>query len=540
MSGLSTRPWLASPEVEERFGDHYKTLHKLGSGTFGIIHEAIARELHEDEAETTKDRVVAVKTVSRTPPLRSVLTKQDKSVSSKQNNSKTLERIDTALLRNRLTNLDEERAMLAYLDHANIIKIYEYFHMEESIWIVMELCRGGELFQKVSQCARRTGRGLDETEARGLLEQMLYAICYLHGCRIVHRDIKMENFVMLGDLHVPANNVVKLCDFGSAVQLTKEMPRAMERVGTLSYAAPEIYAQRGADLSADVWSVGVVIYIVLIGAKPFGNRYVGSRDEMLARISAGKFDRSFSAWHTLSVGAKDLIERSLVPNEIHRLDSRQMMRHKWMSDHSKNLSSPFSWLRGTKVKKKDFGSHASLVVQGMQSFMNLTLIRQLVIRLCAQLVSEETFVHCDNVVPWSEFFTMLDADLDGRLGLTEFVDGLKCFLDKQIGHTKPQLEQMARALDINGSGAIEWSEWLVIVLMVTEGVWLKISPEPLRTVLRMIKRSFGRDIADAVKSFHVSSTNEDHKDDTELCLPANNLCELMQLLGPNFRDVSNC
>merc|ERR1719456_1533224 len=118
---------------------------------------------------------------------------------------------------------------------------------------------------------------------RHIFYQMLSAIGYLHAKRIVHRDIKTENWLMVS----PLGSTVKLCDFGTAVQLTDTKARAMERVGTLSYTAPEIYSDKGATTMADMWSMGVILYLLVVGGSAFRHSTDASQKDTVRRIQAG-------------------------------------------------------------------------------------------------------------------------------------------------------------------------------------------------------------------------------------------------------------
>merc|ERR1712070_206937 len=172
--------------------------------------------------------------------------------------------------------------------------------------------------------------GFEEPLGRHYFTQMLYAVGYLHGLMIVHRDLKTENFLLLGRKGAEHENVLKLCDFGTAQKLTPEMPRTKGRVGTLSYMPPEVHAGRGATMSADTWSLGVVLYFILVGANPFRNMETKTKDSTINKISKGDFDQDRYSWLYLSAAAKDLVCQQIVVKEEHRPTCAKSLGHAWL------------------------------------------------------------------------------------------------------------------------------------------------------------------------------------------------------------------
>eukprot|EP00811_Abedinium_folium_P026376 NODE_3880_length_1968_cov_7.271592.p1 GENE.NODE_3880_length_1968_cov_7.271592~~NODE_3880_length_1968_cov_7.271592.p1 ORF type:complete len:495 (-),score=132.62 NODE_3880_length_1968_cov_7.271592:42-1526(-) len=399
-------------------------------------------------------------------------------------------------LKSRRASLVAERQLLGRLDHPNIVKLYECFDQKEpgECVLVLELCRGGELFQRVSRYMAAAGHGLDEVQARGIFEQMLYPVCYLHASRVVHRDIKMENYVLLGEPSSPEHGVVKLCDFGTAVPMGDNPERARGRVGTLSYVAPEIYARRGAQLSADCWSLGVVLYIALIGAKPFKAREGERNEELIVRIAAADYDRNQRAFQDLSNEAKDLMTNLIVPEPSARLSSSEVMWHPWLACRRKHLSDqPRQSANLAAEAFSRFSCYAQTLLEGLHRFQELNSLEQLILVLCAQLLSEDGLIHSSRQVPWYDLFSTLDFDRDGRICIAEFVSGM-AWLTNGMQLPLP-LEEAARLLDVGNSGAVEWSEWLVLPLILSSHITrARLVPEPLSTVSRLISRSFGGDV----------------------------------------------
>ncbi|CAK9111091.1 Death-associated protein kinase 2 (DAP kinase 2) (DAP-kinase-related protein 1) (DRP-1), partial [Durusdinium trenchii] len=308
---LARRRVFAS-HLKTSFGSHHRIVRQVGEGTYGHVFEAETC-ITGSSSMPSRPRRVAVKCFK-------LLEAGGRDASGMG---------QTAMRE----SFEKERAILARLEHPHIVKMYECFEERQSLWVVLELCKGGELYEYVAALAqnRRTeGGALEEPQAKHYFRQMIHAVSFLHKVRIVQRDIKTENFLLMGDVGTPEGSIIKLCDFGTAVQLSPQMPRAMGRIGTLSYTAPEIYARLGADLCADLWSLGVVLYVLLVGASPFRITGNESRAETSKRILAGSYDTSRCGWIKCSDQAKDLIGKLLTVEESRRIAVRDTLLQPWM------------------------------------------------------------------------------------------------------------------------------------------------------------------------------------------------------------------
>jgi len=147
---------------------------------------------------------------------------------------------------------------LSKLDHPNILKLYEVYTDEKRYYIVTELCKGGELFDEILKKGIFT-----EKEAAKIIQQILQAVAYFHELNIVHRDLKPENVLIDKEL----NNTLKIIDFGTSIEV-QEHENLTNTHGTSYYIAPEVLNKKY-NKKCDVWSVGVILYILLSGKPPF-------------------------------------------------------------------------------------------------------------------------------------------------------------------------------------------------------------------------------------------------------------------------------
>ena len=222
----------------------------------------------------------------------------------------------------RLSHLAREAELLRKLDHPGIIRLLDVFEGDCLLCLVMELVEGGDLFDRVIARQR-----LSEDSARELTRNVLQAVAYLHDEDVVHRDLKLENILMVDRVD---DTRVKLTDFGLAAKLNVDGLRTF--CGTPQYFAPEVLQRRNTvyglgryGREADMWSVGVILYILLSGTPPF------RQDRLEQQISQGAFDFTHRVWDAVSRDAKDLIEGLITVDVRGRLTARQALQHRWLS-----------------------------------------------------------------------------------------------------------------------------------------------------------------------------------------------------------------
>ena len=192
--------------------------------------------------------------------------------------------------------IDNEVGILREVKHPNIIQLIEDFDGPNELFLVMELVKGGDLFEAISSATKYT-----ERDASGMLYNLAGAVMYLHSNNIVHRDIKPENILVCE--YENGTKSLKLGDFGLAIKYNEPL---MTVCGTPTYVAPEIIAETGYGLKIDVWSMGVITYILLCGFPPFVSSS-GDQEELFDKVTSGKFEFMAPYWDAISTSAKELI-----------------------------------------------------------------------------------------------------------------------------------------------------------------------------------------------------------------------------------------
>ncbi|XP_067419096.1 serine/threonine-protein kinase DCLK1 isoform X2 [Emydura macquarii macquarii] len=217
--------------------------------------------------------------------------------------------------------IQNEVSILRRVKHPNIVLLIEEMDMPTELYLVMELVKGGDLFDAITSTNKYT-----ERDASGMLYNLASAIKYLHSLNIVHRDIKPENLLVYE--HQDGSKSLKLGDFGLATIVDGPLYTVC---GTPTYVAPEIIAEAGYGLKVDIWAAGVITYILLCGFPPF--RGCGDDQEVLFdQILMGQVDFPSPYWDNVSDSAKELITMMLQVDVDQRFSALQVLEHPWVND----------------------------------------------------------------------------------------------------------------------------------------------------------------------------------------------------------------
>ncbi|XP_051236138.1 serine/threonine-protein kinase 33 isoform X1 [Dicentrarchus labrax] len=266
----------------------YKFGRKLGQGSFGVVYEATHIETQTKWAIKEVCRPVAG--------------------SSK------------------VKMLGHEINILKQVNHAHIIHLHEVYETAKMIYLVTELCVGGELKQLLQQ-----KKFFTEDETRHIIYSLADAVVYLHKRDIVHRDLKLENILLKNSLEEDDNGRIniKVTDFGLSVQTGGVgIENIMtEACGTLTYMAPEMMSGRGYSQWCDVWSIGVVMYMLLCGEPPFVST---TRTNLLEEIMNNGVKFTQSTWATVSDAAKILLTCLLKVDPAYRMSANQLLENPWI------------------------------------------------------------------------------------------------------------------------------------------------------------------------------------------------------------------
>nr|XP_019707109.1 CDPK-related protein kinase [Elaeis guineensis] len=216
----------------------------------------------------------------------------------------------------------EVKILRALTGHSNLVQFYDAYEDNENVYIIMELCEGGELLDRILS----RGGKYSEGDAKAVMVQILNVVAFCHLQGVVHRDLKPENFLFTSK---DESSQLKAIDFGLS-DFVKPDERLNDIVGSAYYVAPEVL-HRSYSTEADVWSIGVVAYILLCGSRPFW-----ARTESGIFRAVLKAEPSFSEppWPSLSPEAKDFVRRLLSKDPRRRMTAAQALSHPWIRNCS--------------------------------------------------------------------------------------------------------------------------------------------------------------------------------------------------------------
>ncbi|XP_064109648.1 serine/threonine-protein kinase DCLK1-like isoform X4 [Macrobrachium nipponense] len=229
--------------------------------------------------------------------------------------------IDKAKCRGKEHMIESEVSILRRVSHPHIVSLIEEFHTPHQLYLVMELVRGGDLFDAIASATRYT-----EQDASSMVRDLAAALDYLHQRNIVHRDIKPENLLVVE--RTDGGKSLKLGDFGLAVEVTEPLYTIC---GTPTYVAPEILAESGYGLKVDIWATGVITYILLCGFPPFVSA-TNNQEELFDQILRGHYEFHAPYWDDISDSARELIVHMIQVDQDKRFSAQEVLDHPWVSD----------------------------------------------------------------------------------------------------------------------------------------------------------------------------------------------------------------
>ncbi|XP_075784113.1 serine/threonine-protein kinase 33 isoform X3 [Pelodiscus sinensis] len=236
--------------------------------------------------------------------------------------------------------LEREVSILKRVNHEHIIHLEEVFETPKRMFLVMELCEDGEL----KEILRKKGR-FTENETRHIIQSLASAIAYLHKKDIVHRDLKLENILVksgeIDEQHEIKLNI-KVTDFGLAVQKAGGSESMFQSTcGTPTYMAPEVISAHDYSQQCDIWSIGVIMYMLLCGDPPF---VASSEEKLFELIKKGNLHFNNPIWQTVSEAAKHVLQLLLRVDPAHRITANELLDNLWITGETQIVQRPFNVL----------------------------------------------------------------------------------------------------------------------------------------------------------------------------------------------------
>ena len=349
------------------------------------------------------------------------------------------------------------------MDHPNIIKLFEIFDDKKYYYIITEFLTGGELFEKITD--EDFYGDFTEKDAANIMQQVFRGINYCHANHVVHRDLKPENLLL--ESSVSTENLggkkamkIKIIDFGTAQRFDPTSGKKMEeRYGTPYYIAPDVLNKSYTE-KCDIWSLGVILYILLVGYPPFN----GSDDKkIIDAVKKGKYTLDEPEWDDVSEEAVDLVKRCLTYDVDKRISASEALDHPWFAKFAK----------AGKVKKLS----ASKALTNLKNFRAGQKLKQATLTyIVSQLSTKEETDEMERI------FAQMDKNNDGMLSKEEIKDGYEEHFGMAIDDE--EIDKMFAAIDTDGNGTIDYSEFL----MATMNEQQLLSKERLKGAFKMFDK----------------------------------------------------
>ncbi|KAE8779285.1 calcium-dependent protein kinase 26-like [Hordeum vulgare] len=311
--------------------------------------------------------------------------------------------------------------------HSSVVSIVGAYEDAVAVQLVMELCAGGELFDRIIQ------RGHYSEKAAAQLTRVIVGVIEAcHSLGVMHRDLKPENFLFINNQE---DSPLKAIDFGLSIFFT---PGQMftDVVGSPYYVAPEVLL-KNYGREVDVWSAGVIIYILLSGVPPFWD--AESEQGIFEQVLKGELDFTTEPWPSISDSAKDLVRKMLIRDPKKRLTAHEALCHPWVCVDGVAPDKPLD----------------SAVLSRLKQFSAMNKLKKMALRVIAESLSEE------EIAGLKEMFKMLDTDNSGHITLEELKSGLR-----RVGATlmDSEIDALMEAADIDNSGTIDYGEFIAATM----------------------------------------------------------------------------
>ncbi|KAL9247026.1 hypothetical protein vseg_020497 [Gypsophila vaccaria] len=327
-------------------------------------------------------------------------------------------------------DVDDVRREVAIMKHlpkcASIVSLKEACEDDAAVHLVMELCEGGELFDRIVARGHYTERAAAE-----VMRTVVEVVQMCHRFGVIHRDLKPENFLFANKKE---NSPLKAIDFGLSI-FFRPGERFSEIVGSPYYMAPEVL-KRNYGPEIDIWSAGVILYILLCGVPPFWSE---SEQGVAQAILRGAIDFKRDPWPNISDGAKSLVRQMLEPDPKKRLTAKQVLEHSWIQNAKKASNVPL----GDAVKSR------------LKQFAMMNRFKRKALRVIAEFLSNE---EVENI---KELFKKIDVDDDGIVSVEELKAGLLKF-GSLIAESEVQM--LIEAVDTYGKGTLDYGEFVAVSL----------------------------------------------------------------------------
>ena len=375
---------------------NYKSLKKLGEGSYGTVHLV----KHNYSGQLRAMKIITKKIIEDT------------------------EKADADIL--------NEIEILKKMDHPNIVKIFEFYNSTKNYYLITEYCKEGELFDKIVKEGP-----FDEDFASYIIYQIFSAMHYCHSMKVLHRDLKPENILI--ERKEKNGLKIKIIDFGTA-KIFENNKVERKIIGSSYYIAPEVLS-KSYNEKCDLWSCGVILYILLSAVPPFSGR---NDTQIIENIKKGFYDIESNIWQKISPEAKNLIRSLLESNPGLRVSAEEALNHIWFK----------------KLKTKDkinFVPHEKikLMLENLKNYSADKILQHIAL---AYLVHNNP--QHEEVLEAYKLFNLIDKNSNGKIAKLELKNGMNELSVWDEQESQQFVNEIFILIDRDNNGYIEYEEFV--------------------------------------------------------------------------------
>jgi calcium-dependent protein kinase len=321
----------------------------------------------------------------------------------------------------------DEVDILIKTNHPNIIRLFEFYEDENNFNIVTEYLSGGELLDVVV----RNNTSTEQMVAQ-IMKQIFSGVAYCHSKNIVHRDLKPQN-ILFNEKNPNGN--IKLIDFGASI-IMKPKSKIKSKQGTILFIAPEVI-EGNYDEKCDIWSCGVILYLLLSRSPPFYGR---TKRDILQKICNKVYDLESPIWDEVSESGKEFIKKCLEANPKKRFSAKEALKDKWIIENTLSQDRP--------------------TAKNLTSFNNLFRFRaeMKLQKVILSFISHQ-YISKEEMDKLTKTFKELDKNEDGKLSKEEIIEGMSLNIENK--NSVLEIDRIMSHADIDNSGYIDYSEFLM-------------------------------------------------------------------------------
>jgi len=376
--------------------ENYKNIKKLGEGSYGTVH--LVNHIYSGQLRAMK-----------------IITKKN----TENNNN-----VDNEIM--------NEIEILKKMDHPNIVKIFEFYNSTKNYYLITEYCKEGELFDKIVKEGP-----FNEDFASYIMYQIFSSMYYCHSMNVLHRDLKPENILI--ERKEKNGLKIKIIDFGTAKIFEKNKVET-KIIGSSYYIAPEVLSKNYNE-KCDLWSCGVILYILLSASPPFGGR---NDNEIIENIKKGYYNIESNIWQKVSPEAKNLIRSLLERNPGNRISAEEAINHKWFK--KLKTKDKFNFIPQEKIKA---------MLENLKSYSADKILQHIAM---AYLVHNNP--QHEEVLDACRLFNLIDKNSNGKITKLELKDGINELSVWDEGESENFVNEIFQKIDGDKNGYIEYEEFV--------------------------------------------------------------------------------